>query len=784
MAKVTSIELTATEPGGADRRGFPLTVGVPFAQGVLAPDQPVVIVNEAGEAQPLQSRVLENHVDGSVRWLLLDYQADFTPLGTTRHALRLGQEAPDAPEGNRIEMKEEGDVLVVDNGVLKLEVDRSRCRPLVRVWHEGRLVSEGGLEFWVTADDGGKFLGGDDSSARFEIEESGSMRLLMRWEGTHREKAGKGHFDFLVRMTVYAGNRFVRIEHVFFNRLDPDVTNVKEVVARFPLALGNDLAYTVGDVYRRPTLFSADGPVLLDQSKRQQFRIVRKDGKVLREAARRISRKADSPSMGWLDVSGAGHGVLLAGRDFWQNYPKAIAADDQAFHCYLIPEVDGGFDVPMGMAKSHTFFLTFHDGKDEPRDLRDLAFLVQRWPMPAAPSEYYQQSGAFWDFFPHYDRKYPRIEAALRAMFEPDLHHLEIKPGPGRAYGLKHYGDFLSRPSASGDPDAQDVYYLNNEYDTPHVLAMLFLRTREIVKWWGAEVFAQHMMDIDTRHHTIPVPKNDLCHDWKELRDCQYRHCYQHIGSIQLPDETRHVPGGGSHTFAEGLLDRYHLTGDRRALDVAVKYAHHLSYPVNERGIAAGIGRISGWALLVMGGVYSAQPHEYIRKAADTIIDSIIAQQQPDGGVLEANIHPKALEDRKIHLCMRGMIKWHQASGCAKTRKLIVELMEAYLECGLLDEGLPVYSNWPESSKPTTAMQGFGNLESLAYAYDLTGDRRFFDAGVPGLCHAVQWMLDPPESDLLTDFQRMLRGPFRFMAIAHELGVLEKVPGAGDWLNK
>jgi len=30
----------------------------------------------------------------------------------------------------------------------------------------------------------------------------------------------------------------------------------------------------------------------------------------------------------------------------------------------------------------------------------------------------------------------------------------------------------------------------------------------------------------------------------------------------------------------------------------------------------------------------------------------------------------------------------------------------------------------------------------------------------------------------------VLRGPFPFMAIAHELGILEKVPGAGSWLNR
>ena len=109
--------------------------------------------------------------------------------------------------------------------------------------------------------------------------------------------------------------------------------------------------------------------------------------------------------------------------------------------------------------------------------------------------------------------------------------------------------------------------------------------------------------------------------------------------------------------------------------------------------------------------------------------------------------------------------------------------MEAYLKSGLMEEGLPLYSNWPENSKATTAMQGFANLESLAYAYDLTGDRRFVEAGIPGLCQAVEWILHPDQEEVHSNFQRILRGPFRFMAIAHELGMLSRVPGAGPWLK-
>ena len=65
------------------------------------------------------------------------------------------------------------------------------------------------------------------------------------------------------------------------------------------------------------------------------------------------------------------------------------------------------------------------------------------------------------------------------------------------------------------------------------------------------------------------------------------------------------------------------------------------------------------------------------------------------------------------------------------------------------------------------------NLESLVYAYDLNGDRRFIDAGIPALCHALEWIKNPDEE---------VHANFRFMAIAHELGILEKVPGAADWL--
>ncbi|PYV07540.1 MAG: hypothetical protein DMG07_28420, partial [Acidobacteria bacterium] len=361
-----TVELTAMEPGGQDRRHFPLTVGVPFAKGVLAAGESVAITDEGGKPQPLQTRVLERHADGSTRWLLLDYQGDFTPFGANRSTLVLGGKSPEAPAGHRIQTAEQGTTLVVDNGVLKLELERKQCLPLARVWRAGKLVSSGGMDLWVTAPGGEKFSARDDTTSAFELEEAGPLRLVARWKGTHTSAGGKRHFDYLVRLAVYAGNPFVRVDHVFFNRLDPDVTEVKEVAARFPIQLEGPLQYTVGDLYRARLVsdsFKAFEPVRLEQYGLGDMRILGDGGKVLKGAVTAASGLGKTNSRGWVDASGASEGVLLAGKNFWQNYPKAISAGPEAFQCFLIPDRGRPFPVPRGMAKTHTFFLYFHAGK-------------------------------------------------------------------------------------------------------------------------------------------------------------------------------------------------------------------------------------------------------------------------------------------------------------------------------------------------------------------------------------------------------------------------------------
>ena len=773
----TSLELTAYEPGGVRRRAFPLTAGLPFAPGALRDTRSLALTDAAGAPSPLQTRVLERHRDESIRWLLLDYQADFKPFVTIGHGLNLdarGGTPAMHPHGVRVEQAP--DRMAVSNGVLEFEIDPARCRLLANMRRAGEARTGGSLELVMTADDGRAYPAAGEGKVQFSTEEPGPLRLVLRWDGSHRDEAGQRYLDFTVRLTVYAGCPFVRVDHVFTNRLNDDVQRIKSLVARLPIRTGSEARATTGLGMKRSSITTAPVPLRITQETLKQVKVWMHDGSMQQHA---------NVTAGWLDVSDERGGVMHVGKALWQNHPKTIVADTEALEYHLLPERDKSYEIPRGMAKTHTFFLALHDPSLEPGALDDLARSLQRWPMPAGPSEHYEQSGQLWDYFPYYPKRYCRLETALRRLAEPDTPAL--REGDSRVYGWKHYGDFIYRHlSGSGDDlDAADAYFMNNEYDTPHVLAMLFLRCGDVSRWWVAEAHALHMMDIDTCHHADPSAHvGDPQRDPKIMQGCQYAHCYQHVGGPQTPDLSpdQYKSAAGSHTFAEGLFDYYHLTGDRRALEIGIGYARSLAHmaPIHRWSMH----RSAGWALLVMGAAHMARPDEQVRRGAEILIGAIRSELDAVPGVPRHRDAGGEWREQAVHRCIRGLIKWHQATGDETTRRLILDMMEAYINVGLLEEGQPYSSSWPELRRPLHPEQGFGQLEGLAYAYDLTGDPRFIDAGVPALCTVVEWINNPVYSGYDGYFHRQLRGPFRFMAIAHKLGLLEKAPGAGPWLQE
>src|SRR3990172_12465458 len=72
------VRITVEEPSGTPRRGWPVTSGIPLPQGEMRDPGAAALLTADGRQLPLQTEALVRWPDGSVRWLLLDFQLDLS----------------------------------------------------------------------------------------------------------------------------------------------------------------------------------------------------------------------------------------------------------------------------------------------------------------------------------------------------------------------------------------------------------------------------------------------------------------------------------------------------------------------------------------------------------------------------------------------------------------------------------------------------------------------------------------------------------------------------------
>jgi hypothetical protein len=94
-----AIKLSASFPGVAPpvRKGEPFTVGVPLPRGRFVPSQAWSITGHGGPRRSVQTRALDCWPDGSVRWLLVDGNAELAQDSQSVHLIPATGEGPDVP---------------------------------------------------------------------------------------------------------------------------------------------------------------------------------------------------------------------------------------------------------------------------------------------------------------------------------------------------------------------------------------------------------------------------------------------------------------------------------------------------------------------------------------------------------------------------------------------------------------------------------------------------------------------------------------------------------------
>ena len=123
-AEPFQVELSVTESAGMARRQEPISGGVPLPRGRLRADQPFALFRADGRELPCQTRPLVVETDGTLRWVLLDFQDDL-PAGTTaKYVLKAAR--PSAAPARLLRIHESPQAVTVDTGVVQFAVSRKK----------------------------------------------------------------------------------------------------------------------------------------------------------------------------------------------------------------------------------------------------------------------------------------------------------------------------------------------------------------------------------------------------------------------------------------------------------------------------------------------------------------------------------------------------------------------------------------------------------------------------------------------------------------------------------
>lgn len=327
-------------PGLTPVEGFPMSTGVPFADGQFGRDglDRLRVVGADGKPVPAQFSVRGTYPrSGNVRWLGIDFQL---AASATAYSLELAA-GPGPQQPLPVRVDSSGDALVVSTGELKAEVPKQGGM-LRRVWLGRELVIEQRADDgnWLTTVDGKRHAESRREDTRAAVETEGPLHTVIRVDGRYVDEAGNPSCRWIARLHFYAGRPEIGITHTFTWIGRADQFKIRDLAISFGLpraaieAAADQSDETLGESVSRRLQPGEMLSLLQDEHwhwghGKNHFGILA--GKPERPEEIASGKRAGS----WIGASDGRCAVTVALRDLWQQFPKELRAESNRLTAYL-----------------------------------------------------------------------------------------------------------------------------------------------------------------------------------------------------------------------------------------------------------------------------------------------------------------------------------------------------------------------------------------------------------------------------------------------------------------
>jgi hypothetical protein len=598
--------------GDPSPAGLPVSVGVPFQQGVLKESATLTARAPGGELRPAAGRALVRWPDGSIRWLLVSFGA----REAGPHELRWTGEAPVAAPG--VTVKKGRGTWTIESDRLKLKVCETGPGVL------GELVCDG-RSYLAAPED--LCLSVDDASTRHETKrsvrvlEATPLRVRLRVEGAHFRSNGVRCLNYRLDVEVWAGWPAVRLDYHYFN-LEPGQPFQR--IRRIAL----ETAWNLGPETRRHFVQKNHGlfyvsrhvfnpaPVAIAADFTRQPAHVEDPAMLLDDVDYPFYLHAPLVnSSDWLGAGDEKNAVYLRMEDFVTAKPNRLTSAGNALHAEVWPSTAEPLDLPQGRSRKQTLTLAFVPQEGIGAGSAKLSNAPIQAPkgvagiLQAAVHEGRASVSPAWIAHCGEFRQNNVLPAGRHARFEANLFSLVRLNMPvtkfdvgdtDSPYNSSYAGISATLvPKLAGAPDIPRIFprseptqtyldchepvWTNNEYDVIHTFCAELMRTGRVELWPTLRLAARHNIEVDFLHYSD--------HQW--LHRATPAHSVRHTTTGAYP----------SHFWTQGLLEYYCMTGDPDALEVALalgdKTLENFADP-DIRALQWGFNREIGWSILAL----------------------------------------------------------------------------------------------------------------------------------------------------------------------------------------
>lgn len=599
LATANYVPLTAIiieETHGIDRMNEPVTVGIPFPKGLLYQSSKLVLHDARYALVPLQTRELAKWPDNSLKWVLLDFQASVEAKSIREFELIKDESGTVSGRKSYISVEENQNYFFIDTKAASFFVNTGIFKPFDRVVVDGKEILDIQKSKAVLKDEAGTVY--EPIIEGMSRETQGPLRITLKAEGRFKSQSGSEFASFSARLSFFANSPLVRIEFTLLNpRAAKHPGGLWDLGDPGSVFFKDFSLHAALNTYQQPTEISwttrrgaynsqrMSRKLLIYQDssggKNWNSRNHMNRDREIKNAFRGYQVYSDGELVEkgmrthpCIAVADKDKKISAAVQSFWQNFPKALEADDDTLIIRLFPkQYNDIFELQGGEQKTHTVFLHF----GETQDFTCLEGLIHAPLILRVSPEWYAKSKGFDYLVPESSDPNKKLTEVINTAIRGKhtfFHRREIID----EYGWRNFGDLYADHEAvgyQGDPPL--ISHYNNQYDCIYGMLTRFARSGDFRWFLLADQLCSHVKDIDIYHTDEDRPEYNhglLWHTehYLDVQTATHR-CFSKRHS-----EYRNLDayGGGpslSHIYSAGLVFHYYMTGSLSSKEAALELA-------------------------------------------------------------------------------------------------------------------------------------------------------------------------------------------------------------------